>query len=201
MKKLNKLFKHCFKVAKKISQQSDLELSKGTMDIPGLDDSQGRAPFADYPVLTSQEQKLRMYFTYEIDRNTFYKTPWLRMVYYIHDIKKENFYRIYKRERSFFNTLMKTFFIRPGKELNSSSSLKDYYYLDCSINKGDIINKIQISDILSKLESFPNLKMIRIDSKGLLVDIKCEEKEHYTEELVLKYIETVNDLMPEFLKI
>ncbi|MCK4979347.1 MAG: hypothetical protein KAS62_03075, partial [Candidatus Delongbacteria bacterium] len=72
---------------------------------------------------------------------------------------------------------------------------------DCSINRDDIMNKIQISDILSRLESFHNLKMIRIDSKELLVDIKCEKKEQYTEELVLGYIETVNDLMDELLKV
>ena len=185
------------------------------MDVPGMDDSNGRAPFAEFPTLTSDDEKhnFRILFTYDIEGskdidgkslgsiNRDYQTPWLRMVYYIKDIDKVNFYRIYKRERSFFNTFKKTFFITPGKELNSSSNLNNYYYLDCSINRDDIMNKIQISDILSRLESFPNLKMIRLDSKELLIDIKCEENEDYTSELILKYIETVDDLMDELLKV
>ena len=215
MSKLIPLFEHCFKVAEKISESGQFQLSKGVIDIPGLGDSQGRSPYAEFPILSSEKDntKYRILFTYDfeisadIDGNTKFGnnrqfvTPWLRMVYKIHDIDKVNFYRIHKKEKLFFNTLKKTLFITPGKELNSSSTLKNYYYLDCSINKDDIINKIQISDILSELEHFPNLKMIRIDSRELIVDIKCEEKEQYTEELVLGYIKTLDNLMTELLKV
>ena len=49
MSKLGQFSRHCFEVAEKISQQSDLKLSKGFIDIPGLADAQGRSNTLEYP--------------------------------------------------------------------------------------------------------------------------------------------------------
>lgn len=186
-------------------------LSKGLMDIPGPRDAEGRAPFAEYPTLESSDKSFRIIFIYETDTssdiegnkrtiiNQEFKTPWLRVSL---RLKEQNsiFFRIHKKERSFFNNILNTLNIVPGTKLNVSENSGYLYYLNCPDQEKELIEKIYVSELIQKLEHFKNLMMLRIDSRDITVDLKCDRVELYTSELIEYYISTIRLLLAEILK-
>lgn len=208
MSELHKFSFHCLKVAKKLSEEHELEFSKSVIDIPGLADANGASNTLEYPVLTgyTSDIKFMLNFTYKDDQpsdiaGSMFKTPWLRVKFYIKDIEKQNFYRIYRRDKSFINTLLRTVFFTPGVKLIPTTAVNSYYYMDCITNKKIIIENIQRTELLTQLDKIPNLKMVKVSNEELVVHLKCEDNEHYSEGLVLEYIDTLNSLMHVLLNI
>jgi hypothetical protein len=211
LRKLNLFFKHCFEVAVGISKNGDLILSKGIMDIPGPRDAEGRAPFAEFPVLENLEKSVRIVFVYENDTssdiernrktiiNLDFKTPWMRISYRPKE-EISDFFRIYKLEKSFVNKLKHMLNIVPGTKLNFNGNSEYLYYLNYPDKENDIIEKIYISNFINRLEEFENLLMIRIDSRDLTVDLKCDKSELYTPDLIEYYNKKIRQILPEITK-
>jgi hypothetical protein len=213
MKKLHEFFRNCFAEAEKFSGENGVKVSKGIMDIPGLADDKGRSPFEEFPVLESEtdENKFRLFFTYEEDISKdiearqyhgaaqLYQTPWLRAVFPSSNSDNSVFFRIWKERKSLFGTIKQIFNLAPGKKLSSPSELDNFYYLLATGREKEITDKIHISSILDRLEKFDNLKMIRLDSRNFIADIKCERTEHFTKDLIMKYIRELSELRKEFI--
>lgn len=211
MKELRILFRHCFETAEKISEKNGMLLSKGLMDIPGPRDSEGRAPFAEYPILESSDKSIRIVFTYETDTSSDiegkkrtiidqeFKTPFLRLSLLLKD-HNSVFFRIYKQERSFFNNIKNMLNIVPGTKLNISENSGFLYYLNCPDQENDLIEKIYVSELIQKLENFKNLTMLRVDSRDVTLDFKCDRTELYTAELIEYYLSTIRQVLAEILK-
>ncbi len=214
MKKLHEFFKHCFTEAEKVSNETGHIMSKGIMDIPGLADDKGRAPFAEFPILESAsgEIKFRIYFTYEEDLSSdidstnsysalqYYQTPWLRVAFNIGNSDNSAFFRIWKKRKSLPGVVKQIFNIVPGKKLSSSAAVDNFYYLQAAEKEKEITDKIYLSGIIEKLEKFENLMTIRLDSRDFLADIKCDRPELYTRDLIGKYIRDLSELKEELIK-